>query len=116
HHDERHPTVPLAEINDDLQDATAFLDLGEDGDTPAASLRAIFAVSYDTLLPAEQNLFAMLALNPGREISLPAAAALVGQPAATVRRGLEVLAGAHMIESTGSIRRYRLHDLLRLFG
>lgn len=116
HHVERHPNVPLVAIADDLHDATTVLDLGEDGDTPAASLRASFAMSYDTLSPAEQHLFATLALNPGREISLLAAVALVGQPAATVRRGLEVLVGAHMIESADSIRRYRLHDLFRSFG
>lgn len=117
HHVERHPHVPLAEITDDLRDATTLLGIGEDGDTPAPSLRASFAMSYDTLSPFEQDLFATLALHPGHDISLAAAAALTGQPTSVVRTGLNALEGAHMVElAGGSIRRYRQHDLIRSFG
>jgi tetratricopeptide (TPR) repeat protein len=116
HHVERHPGVPFAEIIDDLQDATTLLGIGEDGDTPAVSLRASFELSYGTLSPSEQDLFATLALHPGHDIGLPSAAALAGQPQHIVRKGLETLVGAHMLEPTGSIRRYRLHDLLRSFS
>jgi tetratricopeptide (TPR) repeat protein/DNA-binding winged helix-turn-helix (wHTH) protein len=116
HHVERHPRVPFAEIIDDLQDAATLLGIGEDGDIPAVSLRATFELSYGTLSPSEQDLFATLALHPGHDIGLPAATALAGQPAHIVRKGLETLVGAHMLEPTGSIRRYRLHDLLRSFS
>ncbi len=118
HHAEQHPDVPLTAISDDLRDdVTTLLRLGEDGDLPAVSLRALFDMSYNKLSPVEQDLFAAIALHPGHEISLPAAAALVGQPLATVRKGLDALCGAHMLEpASNSIRRYRLHDLLRSFG
>ncbi|HJP73871.1 MAG TPA: BTAD domain-containing putative transcriptional regulator [Pseudonocardiaceae bacterium] len=116
HHVEKHPHVPLAEIIDDLHDKATFLGIGDDGDAPATSLRATFAMSYEALSPTEQDLFATLALHPGRDISLAAAAAMAGQPISTVRKGLDALIGAHMIEPGSSVRRYQMHDLHRTFG
>lgn len=116
HHVEKHPHVPLAEIIDDLHDKATLLGIGDDGDAPATSLRATFAMSYEALSPAEQDLFATLALHPGRDISLAAAAAMAGQPISTVRKRLDALIGAHMIEPGSSVRRYQLHDLHRSFG
>ena len=117
HHAEQHPDVPLTAIIDDLRDVTTFLDIGEDGDQPAASLRRSFDMSYNKLSPVEQDLFATIALHPGHEISLHAAAALAGSPLGMVRKGLDALSGAHMLEpASNSIRRYRMHDLLRSFG
>lgn len=116
HHVEKHSHVPLAEIIDDLHDKATLLGIGDDGDDPATSLRATFAMSYEALSPAEQDLFATLALHPGRDISLAAAAALAGQPISIIRKGLDALIGAHMIEPGSSVRRYQMHDLHRTFG
>jgi tetratricopeptide (TPR) repeat protein/DNA-binding SARP family transcriptional activator len=117
HHAEQHPDVPLTAIIDDLRDVTTLLSIGEDGDLPAVSLRASFEMSYNKLSPVEQDLFATIALHPGHEISLHAAAALAGRAPGTVRKGLDALSGAHMLEpASNSIRRYRMHDLLRSFG
>ena len=86
------------------------------------AVRACFDVSFDVL--AEQaaaggldpaRAFRLLGTWQGSSISLPAAAALLGQPEDDVADALEVLVDANLLEARAS-ERYAFHDLLRAYA
>ncbi|MFF3305797.1 hypothetical protein ACFYWE_35505, partial [Streptomyces sp. NPDC002908] len=77
------PDQPLSERADALARTESVLDGLNDGDR---SLRAMFDQSLDRLLPQEQDLFRLLSLNPGPDISTPAAAVLADQPQPATER------------------------------
>lgn len=88
------------------------------------AVRASFDVSYASLGhgagPAEQRAgaagaFCLLGLFPGPEISLPAAAALIGQTRAGTEAALEHLVDSSLLDSPAQ-NRYRMHDLLRVYA
>lgn len=86
------------------------------------AVRASFEVSFAALPgpsarggPAPAQAFALLGLWTGPSISLPAAAALLGEPQDTVADVLDVLFDAHLLESPEPDR-YRFHDLLRVYA
>ncbi|MFV5997744.1 tetratricopeptide repeat protein, partial [Streptomyces sp. NPDC056231] len=107
------PGQPLAERADSLAHAEGVLDGLNDGER---SLRATFDQSFDRLLPQEQDLFRLLSLNAGPDISTPAAAVLADLPQAAAERLLGRLAASHLIER-GTIRgRWQMHDLLRAYA
>ncbi|MBC7269997.1 MAG: tetratricopeptide repeat protein [Streptomyces sp.] len=97
------PTDPLAEL-DDL-------------------ITAVYDFSYAELGAPARRLFRRLALHPGPDITLPAAAALAGadlggvaEPSSgLLERCVEELLDSSLLEEP--VRgRYRLHDLTRAFG
>jgi tetratricopeptide (TPR) repeat protein/transcriptional regulator with XRE-family HTH domain len=101
-----HHTVAdlVAELEDDSPlDA---LDLSED-----TAVRTVFAWSYRRLGAEEARLFRLLGLHRLPDISIPAAAALVGRPQRETRRLLDRLESAHLIQNS---RRdgFRMHDLI----
>jgi DNA-binding SARP family transcriptional activator/tetratricopeptide (TPR) repeat protein len=77
-------------------------------------VRAAFDLSYAGLDPVGQRLFRLLALSPGPDVTVPAAAALADLPSAHANRLLRGLASAHLLEQSGD--RYTFHDLLRLYA
>lgn len=85
------------------------------------AVRASFDVSYASLGRAAgrgdgpADAFCFLGLFPGPEISLPAAAALLGQTRADTDRALEHLVDASLLDSPAQSR-YRMHDLLRVYA
>jgi DNA-binding SARP family transcriptional activator len=86
------------------------------------AVRASFAVSYASLPgPASPagiepaRAFRVLGLWSGPAISLPAAAALFGQPEADAADALELLVDVNLLESPAPDS-YRLHDLLRVYA
>jgi len=79
------------------------------------AVRASFAASYHSLPPLHARAFRLLALNEGPHISLPAAAALLAQPAQQTERILTTLTRLHLLQSTG-IGHFTLHDLLRTYA
>lgn len=86
------------------------------------AVRASFAVSYASLPgPASPagiepaRAFRLLGLWSGPVISLPAAAALFGQPEASAAGALELLVDVNLLESPAPDG-YRLHDLLRVYA
>ncbi len=86
------------------------------------AVRASFQVSYAALAgsaaPGAEDYaraFRLLGLWPGSDISLPAAAALLGVDAGSAARRLDRLVDAHMLEAT-SEHRYRFHHLIRAFS
>jgi DNA-binding SARP family transcriptional activator len=80
------------------------------------AVRASFEVSFATLPgPAPARAFRLLGLWTGPSISLPAVAALLGEPEDEVAEALDVLFDAHLLESPEPDR-YRFHDLLRVYA
>jgi DNA-binding SARP family transcriptional activator/energy-coupling factor transporter ATP-binding protein EcfA2 len=86
------------------------------------AVRASFEVSFATLPgpsarggPAPARAFALLGLWTGPSVSVPAAAALLGEPEAAAADALDVLFDAHLLESPEPDR-YRFHDLLRVYA
>ncbi|MEV3852468.1 tetratricopeptide repeat protein [Streptomyces microflavus] len=108
------PGQPLSERADALGGAQSVLDGLDDGER---SLRTMFDQSVESLTPQEQDLFRLLALNPGPNISTPAAAVLADQPQPATERLLARLAASHLIERTPTARgRWQMHDLLRAYA
>ncbi|MFB4283135.1 tetratricopeptide repeat protein, partial [Nonomuraea sp. MTCD27] len=107
------PHRPLRDMAADLAAAGSRLTELRYGD---ATVRATFELSYRHLAPEQARLFRLMAVNPGRDISTAATAALVEQDLPDVRRQLEALARAHLIEHGMSYGRWRMHDLVRLFA
>lgn len=106
-------TRPVARI-DDLVDelATRLLDCEGDDET---TLRTVFAWSHAALRPEAARLFTVLGLHPGETVSVESAAALNATAPAQTEALLDNLAKAHLINHD-TVRRYRLHDLLRQYA
>jgi DNA-binding SARP family transcriptional activator/Tfp pilus assembly protein PilF len=85
------------------------------------AVRACFDVSFDALQqpPAggvdPAHAFRLLGVWQGSSISLPAAAALLGQREDDVADALDVLVDANLLEERAS-ERYAFHDLLRAYA
>ncbi|MFH8379216.1 tetratricopeptide repeat protein, partial [Streptomyces cyaneofuscatus] len=108
------PGQPLSERADALGGTENVLDGLDDGER---SLRTMFDQSLERLTPQEQDLFRLLALNPGPNISTPAAAVLAEQPQPATERLLARLDASHLIERTPTARgRWQMHDLLRAYA
>ncbi|HET7012447.1 MAG TPA: tetratricopeptide repeat protein, partial [Streptosporangiaceae bacterium] len=108
------PTFPLAAIAAELGDATAALDPFSDTD-PATDVRAVFSWSCQALSDDAARLFRLLGLHPGPDISVNAAASLVGLPSGAARQLLAELAHANLLLEYAPAR-YSLHDLLRAYA
>jgi tetratricopeptide (TPR) repeat protein/transcriptional regulator with XRE-family HTH domain len=80
--------------------------------TDNLSVAAAFDLSYAHLGPDLQRLFRRLALHPGTDIDVYAAAALDGTALTAARRGLEALYDQYLL-SEPARGRYRPHDLVR---
>ncbi len=110
---------PVSGLARRLGDERRRLDELEIGDLAA---RASFQVSYAALArtevdatPSPARAFRLLGLVTGPDISLPAAAALLGVSALRAEKVLESLVDGHLLEST-TPDRYRMHDLIRLYA
>ncbi|WP_284746089.1 AfsR/SARP family transcriptional regulator [Amycolatopsis sp. RTGN1] len=108
------PELPLRLLAEELADHSARLD-GLDTGEAGLSLRTVFSWSTRQLAPGAATAFGLLALAPGPDIGLPAAAALAGLPAAATRTVLRTLENAHLL-TRGANGRYRMHDLVRLYA
>ncbi|MDI5974063.1 hypothetical protein POF50_032760 [Streptomyces sp. SL13] len=110
------PLLRLGELVDELRDSASLWDVlsGDDGEEDD-SVSAVFAWSYRALPARAARLFRLLGIHPGQDFTAGAAAALSGEPLALVRRLLDLLAGAHLLEE-GTEQRYRFHDLLRAYA
>ncbi|MBV9448642.1 MAG: tetratricopeptide repeat protein [Streptosporangiaceae bacterium] len=108
------PSLPLATLADELRDTTARLDALAAGDL-AANTRAVLSWSYDALDLEAASTLGLLALSPGPDIGLPAAASLTAMPSGRVRTVLRELEDAYLLQQHIS-GRYRMHDLIRLYA
>ncbi|MER6958721.1 BTAD domain-containing putative transcriptional regulator [Streptomyces sp. NPDC000618] len=106
--------LSLEAIAAELRSSAGGLDSFYDGDT-SADVRAVFSWSYHALSADGAHLFRLLALHPGPDIAVPAAASLIGCTLAHARRLLSELVQAHMVRQP-SPGRYACHDLLRAYA
>ncbi|WP_411091779.1 tetratricopeptide repeat protein [Streptomyces sp. 049-1] len=104
------PGQPLVERAERLTTGGSRLDSINDGER---DLRTIFDQTLDGLLPQQQDLFRMLSLNAGPNISTRAAAALTHQAEAAIDSQLGQLAATHLISRDATRVRWQMHDLLR---
>jgi tetratricopeptide (TPR) repeat protein len=110
------PYMPLDDLIQDLRDESALWDaLATDDAEEADAVRSVFAWSYRALPEEAARLFRLLGLHPGQDFDAGAAAVLVELPVRHVRRTLDTLVGAHLLEQIGPDR-YRFHDLLRSYA
>ena len=98
----------------ELADSRRRLDALDAGDA-AASVRAVFSWSLDSLTAPAERMFALLGLHPGPDITIPAAASLAGIPPRQAGQALDELTEAHLIAER-SPGRYAMHDLLRAYA
>ncbi|MFG2541701.1 tetratricopeptide repeat protein [Streptomyces sp. NPDC048594] len=114
----------VAEIQE-AGDATTVLDRGSPGtDLYGRSLvlRPVLETSYRRLPPEQARLLRLLCLAPGAETGTEAIGALSGLATESALSSLEDLAARHLVtpvgsgNGTASAMRWRLHDLVRVFG
>jgi tetratricopeptide (TPR) repeat protein len=106
------PHMSLATVAEDLREAR--LSALEDDD-PAVSLPTVLSWSYAALTPEQTQVLGLLAIAPGPDISLRAAANLAGLPSTRARAVLRGLAQVSLIDQ-GASGRYRMHDLVRRYA
>ncbi|MGH3716941.1 MAG: ATP-binding protein, partial [Micromonosporaceae bacterium] len=104
------PATLLAELRDE-QERLDVLDAGE----ALSDVRAVFSWSYHAWEPELARMFRLLALHPGTDISVPAAAALAGVPVPVAGRLLDRLVGASQLRQPRP-GRYEQHDLIRAYA
>lgn len=109
-----HPTFSLRTLATDLRNEQTRLDALDAGE-PTASVRAVISWSYQSLSPAAAKLFRLLAVHPGADIGVHAAAALAGVTTTSVRSSLAELTRNHMTDAHEP-GRFRSHDLLRTYA
>lgn len=102
------PDQTVTELAAELAAARSRLSLLDVGEQ---AVRASFDLSYRRLSPDHAGLFRLLALNPGPDIGLEAAAVLAAYPLQTVRTMLRDLVQAHLLNCVN--RRWSMHDLVR---
>lgn len=107
-----HP-IRLAELAEDLaEERQRLAALASDED---ADVRAVFSWSYRALPTPTARMFRALGLHPGKEISVPAAAALAGVQSDDAAHLLRTLATCHLVEEADRDH-FWLHDLLRVYA
>ncbi|HEX2133312.1 MAG TPA: tetratricopeptide repeat protein [Actinophytocola sp.] len=110
------PRIPLRDLIDELRDESALWDaLTADYDDDSDAIRTVFAWSYRALSAEASRLFRLLGLHPRPQFSAAAAAALAGTGLGRVRRLLDDLVGAYLLEQVDT-ERYQFHDLLRAYA
>ncbi|MER6112977.1 tetratricopeptide repeat protein [Streptomyces hirsutus] len=102
------PCQTIAELNAELATAQSKLSFLDDGER---AVRASFDLSYRRLPLDHAALFRLMALNPGPDIGLGAAAVLADLPLPAVRIVLRSLVQAHLLECMN--QRWSMHDLVR---
>ncbi|KOV90132.1 hypothetical protein ADL03_00065 [Nocardia sp. NRRL S-836] len=109
-----HTYLTITDLVADLRNERDRLDL-LDSDDPATAVRTVFSVSYRSLPHAEARMFRLLGLHPGSRFSLTTAAVLTGLRPVQLRKSLDVLCKANLVERLQADR-YRLHDLIRVYA
>ncbi|MFE4174799.1 BTAD domain-containing putative transcriptional regulator [Streptomyces sp. NPDC056909] len=99
----------LRHLLDRLARATDRLDEFDD------AVASVFRFTYEELSAPAQELFHRLALHPGPDLTVDAAAALVDSDVTRIRKAVDELHDVHLLEEPIHDR-YRLHDLARAFG
>ncbi|TCR23055.1 tetratricopeptide repeat protein [Streptomyces sp. BK205] len=80
------------------------------------AVRAAFELSYRHLPPDQARLFRLFALNPGPDVSTESVAHLCDVDPDTAEELLESLGRGHLVQSSATYGRWRMHDLIRLYA
>ncbi|MFD0144239.1 MULTISPECIES: tetratricopeptide repeat protein [unclassified Streptomyces] len=106
------PAQPLSERVRMLTDAGSRLGGLDDGER---NLRAVFDECLTRLTHQQADLYRLLGLHPGPDISTAAVAALTDQPADRITPLLRQLVQARLLTQSSQARdRWSMHDLLRV--
>ncbi|GAB2804941.1 AfsR/SARP family transcriptional regulator [Lentzea nigeriaca] len=105
------PDLSLAAIARQLEE----LGLGALDADPSVSLPVVLSWSYRALTDEQRQMFALLGVAPGEDISLEAAASLAGVSTRDAGATLRALEQASLI-SIGAGFRARMHDLVRAYA
>ncbi|WP_158844794.1 AfsR/SARP family transcriptional regulator [Saccharothrix deserti] len=108
------PALDLAGYVDELRREDRLDALAIEGDEKLA-MRAAFDLSYVGLDAEARAAFRLLGLVPGDDISIAAAAALLGGEVRDARRLLRSLSAANLVLEQAA-GRFALHDLLREYA
>jgi DNA-binding SARP family transcriptional activator/tetratricopeptide (TPR) repeat protein len=108
------PGFRLTDMTAELRDEYSRLDALDAGEE-AASIRAVFSWSYQSLTALAARLFRLLGLHPGPDISVLAAASLAGIDVSAARTLFGQLTDARLITEHVP-GRYAFHDLLRAYA
>jgi tetratricopeptide (TPR) repeat protein len=98
-----------------LTDHAGRLDEYHDNRRLDNGIEVALSVSYQVLLPEHRRLLRMLALHPGQDFDVYAAAALVDADLTVAQGMLDVLGRDHLVQKADGCR-YALHDLVRVFA
>lgn len=108
------PDLALSSIAAELTTAASPLDV-LDGDEMTTNLRVVLSSSVRALTPPSAEVFTLLGLAPGPDISRAAAASLTACTPDELRPLLRELVDAHLVQEHVA-GRYRMHDLVRVFA
>lgn len=107
--------LPLGELAEEIVGEKVRLDALALQEDELSDTRAVFSWSYRAMTPELQQAFRRLGLHSGSDISLGAAAAIIGVETSAARRQLRSLAQVHLIEEAAA-NRFHMHDLLRSYA
>ncbi|MER5458472.1 BTAD domain-containing putative transcriptional regulator [Micromonospora sp. NPDC002389] len=108
------PGHRMSAVARELRDAQGSLDGFDVGD-PDSDLRAIFSWSYRGLSPSAARLFRLLALHPGPDYTLPAAASLAGLAVPKAGDVVDELLWSRLVTERRP-GRYGTHDLIAAYA
>jgi DNA-binding SARP family transcriptional activator/tetratricopeptide (TPR) repeat protein len=108
------PGLPLAALADGLEAESSRLDVLDGGD-PLTSVRSVFSWSLRHLTAPAAQMFGLLGVHRGPDISLSSAASLAALPVPAARAALTELTAASLVAEHRP-GRYLLHDLLRAYA
>jgi tetratricopeptide (TPR) repeat protein/transcriptional regulator with XRE-family HTH domain len=108
------PRTSLTAVAAELADAADRLRGLETGD-PATDVRTVFSWSRQTLQDLPARMFRLLGIQPGPDITVPAAAALLAVKQDDARAALDTLAMANLVDEHAPDR-FTSHDLLRAYA
>lgn len=106
--------LALAFLAAELRDTAGQLAAPDAADL-APGLRAVLTWSRANLTPAAAEMFRLLGLHPGRDITAPAAASLAGTSLSEAHEQLGELTGRQLLTEPVP-GRYALHDLIRAYA
>lgn len=110
--DNPHRTIAAQLAGLAASDRLAALQAGDDQES---AVRAALDLSYQAIPSAAQQLFGLLGLVPGLDVTAGAAAALARTSLADVLPLLDRLASVHLVDQHAPDR-YTFHDLLRIYA
>lgn len=109
-----HHAHPLATLAAELRDTHGRLEVLDGGET-SADVRAAMSWSYRRLSDPAAQVFRMLGLHPGPDVTADATASLAGCSQRTARRALTELTIAGLLAEHAP-GRFGCHDLLRVYA